>query len=170
MKQPPKFRRRHGNQLLRRLWLLTKVDRIFYPIVLYAAYIPLGPWAIGELIDGHIGTVFAWGIIIKGTYIPESFTYMYGSVQLMFVQIPLVIVLAHTLDLRLFGTNVGGVKKIVKNLPFICLLSIQFLLAYFFWLEYGSMAVCFGPLRTWSILLSILLWYNTLSLPADYGR
>lgn len=149
---------------------MSKIDRVFYPIVLYAAYIPFGPWAIGELIDGYIGAIFAWGILIKGAFIPEPFTYMYGSVQLMFVHIPLILVLAHCLDNRLNSANTRGFKRLMKNLPFICLLSIQLLLAYFFWLEYGTLAFCFGPLRTWSVPLSLLLWYKTMTLPTDYCR
>lgn len=170
-KRPPLYRRRFGRHVLRRVWLLSKIDRVFYPIVLYAAYIPIGPWAVGELVDGHIGTVFAWGILIKGTFLPEPFTYiMYGSVQLMFVQIPLIFVLAYCLENRLFGNNVRGIKRVMKNLPFITLLSIQLLLAYFFFLEYGTLSFLLGPLRTWSVALSILLWYKTLTLPPDYCR
>lgn len=169
-KYPPRYRRKFGRHVLIRIWLLSKIDRIFYPIVLYAVYLPFGPWAIGELIDGHIGAIFAWGILIKGAFLPEPFTYMYGSVQLMFVQIPLIFVLAHCLDYRLFGQNVKGIRRLIKNLPFVFLLSIQLLLAYFFWLEYGTMSFIFGPLRTWSIALSILLWYKTLNLPLEYCR
>ncbi|KAJ8721394.1 hypothetical protein PYW07_002169 [Mythimna separata] len=167
-KWPPRYRRRYGRLMLRRLWLLSKIDQIFYPIVLYAAYLPIGPWAIGELIDGYVGAIFAWGILIKGSFLPESFTYMYGSVQLLFVQIPLVLILAQCLDYRLYGQNIRGIRRLIRNLPFVFLLSIQLLLAYFFWLEYGTMCLIFGPLRTWSIALSILLWYKTLNLPPEY--
>ena len=170
LRQPPRYRRTFGRQVIRRIWLLSKIDRVFYPLVLYAAYLPIGPWSIGELIDGHVGAIFAWGILIKGSFLPEPFTYMYGSVQLMFVQIPLIFVLANSLDMRLYGQHTRGVKRLLKNLPFIFLLSIQLLLAYFFWLEYGTMSLIFGPLRTWSIALSIVLWYKTLNLPPEYCR
>ncbi|CAK1540627.1 unnamed protein product [Leptosia nina] len=169
-KSPPKYRRKCGRQILRRVWLLSKIDRIFYPIVLYALYLPFGPWAIGELIDGYIGTIFAWGIVIKGTFLPEPFTYMYGSVQMMFVQIPLIFVLAHCLETRLLNQNVSVLRRLIKNIPFIFLLTIQLLLAYFFWLEYGTLSFLTSPLRTWSVGLSTVLWYKTLTLPPDYCR
>lgn len=169
-KRPPKYRRRFGRCALKRMWLLSKIDRVFYPIVLYAVYLPFGPWAIGQLIDGYTGAVFAWGIIIKGTLLPEPFTYMYGSVQLVFVQIPLVLVLAHSLENRLFSPGLRGVRRLINNLPFVFLLSIQMLLAYFFWLEYGTMSFMFGPLRTWSVALSIILWYKIMTLPPEYCR
>ncbi|CAH0714521.1 unnamed protein product, partial [Brenthis ino] len=161
--------RKYG-QLILRFWLLAKVDRIFYPLVLYAIYIPFGPWAIGELIDGHIGAIFAWGILIKGVFLPEPFTYMYGSVQLMFVQIPLMFILANCLEMRLAHCNLKGFRGLLRNLPFIILLSIQSLLAYFFWLEYGTLSFLLSPLRTWSIGLSVTLWYKILTLPHEYGR
>ncbi|XP_041986465.1 transmembrane protein 62-like [Aricia agestis] len=169
-KRPPKSRRRPWGNILRRVWLLSKIDRVFYPIVLYTVYLPFGPWATGELLDGYIGTIFAWGILIKGVLLPEPFTYMYGSVQLMFVQIPLIFVLSYCLQIRLFGQHYRGFRRLLKNLPFILVLTIQLLLAYFFWLEYGTMSFIFGPLRTWSIALNILLWYKTLTLPPDYCR
>ncbi|XP_063619331.1 transmembrane protein 62-like [Cydia splendana] len=169
-RQPPTCRRRLTRYVLRSLWLLSKIDKIYYPIVLYAVYVPLGPWAVGELIDGHVGVVFAWGILIKGTFLPEPFTYMYGGVQLLFIQIPLIFVLSHTLQKRLYSSYSRGLKRLIENLPFIMLLSVQLLLAYFFWLEYGSLAFIFGPLRTWSVLLSVALWYKILTLSPDYCR
>ncbi|XP_053613017.1 transmembrane protein 62-like [Plodia interpunctella] len=169
-KRAPKYNRTCGSHVLRRLWLLSKIDKIYYPLILYTIYLPFGPWAIGELIDDHIGIVFAWGIVIRGTFIPEAFTYMYGSVQIMFVQIPLLFVLAHSLKTKLFCQNIKGVRRLFSNLPFIFLLSIQLLLAYFFWLEYGTMAFIFGPLRTWSVPLNIMLWYNTWNLPLEHCR
>ncbi|XP_034827152.1 transmembrane protein 62-like [Maniola hyperantus] len=169
-KRPPKYRRKCGRQILRRVWLLSKINRIFYPIILYAIYLPFGPWAIGELIEGYIGTIFAWGILIKGSYLPEPLTYMYGSVQLMFVHIPLILVLAQCLGTRLNGQNLRYYQHLIKNLPFIFLLSIQSILAYYFWLEYGTVAFLFGPLRTWSVALSILLWYKTVTLPPELCR
>lgn len=166
--RPPRCRNRLCRQILRQTWMLSKVNKAFYPLVLYAIYLPVGPWIIGQLIDGYIGAVFAWGIMIKGTFIPEPFTYMYGSVQLMFVQIPLILVLAYCLDKRLYSSSLRGFKKFLVNIPFIFIWSLQMLLAYFFWLEYGNLAFLCGPLRSWSLLLSILLWYKISTLPPDY--
>lgn len=157
-------------RLHRKLWLMANIDSLFYPLVLYAMYLPLGPWSVGELIDGHIGVVFAWGIIVNGVFLPGSFTYAFGSMQLGLVQLPLTLILAHTIENRIHGGRSAGIRKYIKHLPFILLLTIQMLLAYFFWLSYGTMAFLFGPLRTWSVLLSLVLWYKAVTLPYDYGR
>jgi len=48
-----------------------------------------GPWSVGEVIEGYTGVIFAWGIIVNGTYLPGSFTYAYGFLQVgsMFIHI-----------------------------------------------------------------------------------
>lgn len=40
-----------------------------------------GPWSVGEIIEGYTGIIFAWGTIINGSYLPGSFTYAYGFLQ-----------------------------------------------------------------------------------------
>ncbi|KAL4716335.1 hypothetical protein ACJJTC_006697 [Scirpophaga incertulas] len=56
-KEPPRYKRKVGDRILRSIWLLSKIDKIFYSIVLYALYLPFGPWAVGELLEGHIGAI-----------------------------------------------------------------------------------------------------------------
>lgn len=56
---------------------------MFYPLTLYAVYITVGPWSIGAVIEGHVGAIFAWGIIVNGAYLPGSFTYAYGFLQVV---------------------------------------------------------------------------------------
>lgn len=40
-----------------------------------------GPWFIGELIDGHSGACFAFGVFIDGHFLEGSLTYVVGVVQ-----------------------------------------------------------------------------------------
>ena len=41
----------------------------------------LGPWFIGEVLEGHVGVVFAWGTFVYNSYLPGSLTYGYAFVQ-----------------------------------------------------------------------------------------
>lgn len=66
---------------IRKLWILSTIDRIFWPLVLYAFYLLVGPWSIGYLVEDHLGIIFAWGIFVNGTFLPGSFTYAYGFLQ-----------------------------------------------------------------------------------------
>lgn len=60
--------------------------------------------------------------------------------------------------------------QIGLHLPFIVILSIQLLMAYFFWLAYGTLAFLLGPLRTWSVVIALVLWHQALVLPEQCTR
>lgn len=60
--------------------------------------------------------------------------------------------------------------QIGLHLPFIIILSIQLLMAYFFWLAYGTLAFLLGPLRTWSVIIALVLWHQALILPEKCTR
>lgn len=70
---------------LRKFWIMATVDRIFWPIIIYPLYLMLGPWSMGYLVEDHLGVIFAWGIFVNGSFLPGSFTYVYGFVQVSIV-------------------------------------------------------------------------------------
>ncbi|PSN33115.1 hypothetical protein C0J52_15540 [Blattella germanica] len=145
---------------IRKLWILSTVDRLFYPLVLYALYLA---------IEGHTGVIFAWGTVINGAYLPGSFTYAYGFLQMCTFQLPFTLVLAQCVDHRyrshLLGKPHSLLDRLCHHLPFVVILTLQMAFAYFFWLAYGTMAFLLGPLRTWSVLLGIILWHQVTILP-----
>lgn len=191
----PRYRGSCLKLWLRKLWILSSVDFIFWPIIIYPVYLTFGPWTIGYLVEDHLGVIFAWGIFVNNTFLPGSFTYAYGFVQvikknyffgcnsniLFFFQLftfhmPLIFILAH-------GVDVVYKHKIIKSgkpktllthiglqLPFSLIIAIQLLMAYFFWLAYGVLAFLLGFLRTWSIILAVVLWHYTLHLPEKCVR
>ncbi|KAK9885653.1 hypothetical protein WA026_012417 [Henosepilachna vigintioctopunctata] len=156
---------------IRKLCLLSTIDRIFWPLVLYPLYLCVGPWSIGYIIEEHIGVIFAWGIYIRGSFLPGSFTYVYGFIQLVTFQVPLILILAHGVDQRYqYSILKPGRKRSMLNmvcaqLPFLILIFVQLEMAYFFWLAYGTLAFVLGPLRTWSIFVALALWHQTLTFP-----
>lgn len=77
----PNFRKGCASFCCKKLWILSTVDRLFWPLVLYPLYLSFGPWSIGHIIEDHIGVIFAWGILINNTFLPGSFTYVYGFFQ-----------------------------------------------------------------------------------------
>lgn len=40
-----------------------------------------GPWFIGEVIDGHSGACFAFGVFVDGYFLEGSLTYVVGIFQ-----------------------------------------------------------------------------------------
>lgn len=39
-----------------------------------------GPWFVGEMVEGHLGACFVWGIIVYGRFLPGGLSYFYGMV------------------------------------------------------------------------------------------
>lgn len=77
LKRPEMKGSRCFRGFIRKLWILSATNRIFFPLVGYCVYMASGPWAFGEVIDGHWGVVFLWGILVRGSFQPGTLTYMY---------------------------------------------------------------------------------------------
>ncbi|XP_076179438.1 transmembrane protein 62 isoform X1 [Ptiloglossa arizonensis] len=172
----PRFRIKFFHLWLRKLWILSTVDRLFFPLVLYALYLIIGPWAIGEVIDNHMGIIFAWGTFVGNSYLPGAFTYAYGFFQLFSFHLPLMLILAHRVDKRLHNINKPDNMSLSKvclfwqHLPIALLIIMQANMAYFFWLAYGTLATVLCPLRTWSIFLAMILWHQINAMPESCLR
>lgn len=62
------------------------------------------------------------------------------------------------------GKTLPLARIICLHLPFFILFTMQVFMAYFFWLAYGTLAFILGPLRTWSLVLAAVLYYQALHL------
>lgn len=80
--------------------MLSTIDRLFFPLALYPIYLTIGPWAFGYIVEDNLGIIFAWGIFIRGAYLPGSFTYAYGFLQMLIFQFPLVLIIAKCVKYR----------------------------------------------------------------------
>lgn len=167
----PRIRRYCCRGLIRKMWILSTVDRLVFPLIGYCLFVTCGPWSFGEVIDGHIGIVFVWGIFVIGTFLPGTLTYFYGFFQLMFCQFPLILIYASNAQKRLHRGPASAEKKLSflaatwQNLPFLLIMLVELVLALIFWNAYGTLAFIITPLRTWSIVLNLILWYQSKNLP-----
>ncbi|KAK3863323.1 hypothetical protein Pcinc_030893 [Petrolisthes cinctipes] len=170
----PKMRMWLGDLWMRKMWVLASVDRLFWPLVISAAYMPIGPWFIGEVLEGHVGVVFAWGTFVNSSYLPGSLTYGYGFFQMLTFHWPLMLAIAHCADFRFHSLFVDREysfpRYLCRHLCPLILVTVQMITAYFFWLAYGTMALVLGPLRTWSAFLGLFLWYQATTLPRSAFR
>lgn len=89
-------------RLLRKLWIFAVINELFVPVTLYGAYLLVGPWFAGNLIDdGHVGVVFAWiTVFLDGTTLPGTFSYFYGFMNVLLFNSWLILLLGHTADMR----------------------------------------------------------------------
>lgn len=165
----PRIKSYYCRDTIQKLWILSSLDRIFMPIIIYCVYIAIGPWSFGDVIDNFWSVVFVWGIFVNNSYIPGTLTYLYGFFQLMFCTFPLIFVYANSIRNRYL--TIHGEKrktniiKYFKYLPFIVIIGIEIVLAIIFWWAYGTVAFVVGPFRTWSVILHITLFYLAENVP-----
>lgn len=126
----------------------------------------LGPWSFHEILDGHVGYIFLWGIFVKGEFVPGTLNYWYGIHQLAWFQFPLMIILAGVVKRRYNRFLIGDksdesfIKVIRSNLPFLALVSAEILLAIFYLIQNGFILFLIAPLRVWTVIYSIILFYQ----------
>lgn len=159
--------------IVRRIWILSTVNRIAVPIVIYCLYLLVGPWSVVEVVDGHIGYVFFHGIHLNsGGYIPNALSCLYGFFQLMMCQLPMIFIFA-TLINRRYCKYMGIERKSkssplmqrLKHAPFIVITVVEILLAIVFTTDYGLVALLLSPFRTWSVVMNSVLWWLAKNIP-----
>ncbi|XP_054651431.1 transmembrane protein 62 isoform X2 [Dunckerocampus dactyliophorus] len=155
------------------LRLVSKVDSFFYSLLLFNLCTALGPWFIGELIDGHSGACFAFGMFIDGHFLEGSLTFVVGVVQLLFFNMPLTFYLCWTLHHRYCGNTFRSMllrpgwrwRNAAVHLLMLLLLTWQAHSCYFLLETYGPVAFFLSPVRTWALGLGLLLIYRAWTCP-----
>lgn len=165
---------------IQQFWILSTINRLFWPIIGYCVYLAIGPWAICEIVDNkHYGVVFVWGIYVDGTILPGALTYLYGFFQLMLCQLPLMWIYSTYAKQRYYEVigiprkkhrgSLCSLRKL-SHAPFFVILFIEIALAIIFGLSYGTVAFLFGPFRTWSVILNAILWHVARNAPDSCFR
>ncbi|KAJ8340944.1 hypothetical protein SKAU_G00332350 [Synaphobranchus kaupii] len=92
-------------QVYMSLHLLSKTDTFYYSLLMFNLCTALGPWFVGEVIDGHSGACFAFGVFVDGHFLEGSLTFVVGVVQVVFFNMPLTCYLCWSLHLRCRGNS-----------------------------------------------------------------
>ncbi|XP_069117424.1 transmembrane protein 62-like isoform X1 [Argopecten irradians] len=152
------------NSWLLRLWLVSRISSLFYPLVSYTLYIGIGPWFVAEILEGHLGVVFIWGLYVKGAFIPGSLAYLYGIFQIVVFNVPILLFLGYMIQFlreERQGQRTGSDKLCRIYVPLSALLVLSCYIAMVeFPIAYGSTAMIMGPVRTGSIILMIVLFFQ----------
>ncbi|KAH8030173.1 hypothetical protein HPB51_006605 [Rhipicephalus microplus] len=151
--------------LTRCLHLLVSVDVLFWPLVALPLYLAIGPWFVGEMVEGHLGACFVWGIVVYGTFLPGGLSYFYGMVFIAMCYVPLVCCLGCTLWRRRQALRAGTANPAVSALPLAAVLALQCLWAALFVLAYGYLALIFGFLLVGAPVVSVVSWQRARTLP-----
>uniref|UniRef100_A0A3P8SRH0 Transmembrane protein 62 n=1 Tax=Amphiprion percula TaxID=161767 RepID=A0A3P8SRH0_AMPPE len=162
------------SQVCMSLHLVSKMDSFYYSLLLFNLCTAL-PWFIGELIDGHSGACFAFGVFIDGHFLEGSLTYVVG---LLFFNMPLTSYLCWSLHHRCRGNTFRSQflrpgcrwRTLAVHLFMLLLLTWQAHSCYFLLETYGPMAFFLSPVRTWALGLSLLLVHRAWTGPAPFVR
>ncbi|MBN3296123.1 TMM62 protein, partial [Amia calva] len=171
---PPTLRGSSGlfAQVCLALHLISKTNIFFYSIVLFNLCTACGPWFIGEVIDGHSGACFAFGVFVDGHFLEGSLTFVVGTMQVVFFNMPLTCYLCWSLNLRCRGNcfrshfrRAGRLQTLAVNLLMLLLLVWQAYSCYFLLETYGLLAFFLSPVRTWALGLGLLLIHRAWTCP-----
>ncbi|XP_062824187.1 transmembrane protein 62 isoform X1 [Anolis carolinensis] len=159
------------------LHVLSKIDLFYYSFLLLTLYTVLGPWFIGEIIDGHIGACFSFGVFVDGHFFEGSITFLIALAQMLFFNLPLMAYTCWCLFLRCQGHCFSSHLRQVRQcwvVPIHFCMSLLFLWqvysCYFLLMTYGTMSFFFSPLRTWAVTLTLFLFYRTWRLQSSMLR
>ncbi|PIO22626.1 hypothetical protein AB205_0219250, partial [Aquarana catesbeiana] len=146
IRKKPKLRGPPGNFALVSfsLHVLSKNSVFFDAIVLLTLCTAIGPWFIGEIIDGHMGACFAFGMA--------------------FFNIPLTAYLCWCLLCRCKGhgffSHLRHTRKIVCvpiHFFMFLLLVWQIYSCFFLLLTYGTLATFLSPMKLWLVVATLVL-------------
>ncbi|XP_027725973.1 transmembrane protein 62 isoform X2 [Vombatus ursinus] len=151
--------------------VLSKTNTFYYVVLFLNFYTALGPWFVGEIIDGKMGCCFSFGVFVDGHFFQGSMTFIIGIIQMLLFNIPLLVYLCWTLLLRcqgyVFTSHLKG--RYHKTLPVHILMLLFYFCqigsCYLLGKAYGAVAVLFSPTYTWlAVFIPILVhWAWTLS-------
>ncbi|XP_072041604.1 transmembrane protein 62-like [Amphiura filiformis] len=161
--------RHHG--LPRSLVVLVHNNMYLYSILGIAIYPLIGPWCIGEIIQGHYGASTLLGLYVNGTFIPETFSYAVVFVDILLFQLPMTIYFALHLDCYQPTVSNGSItmksNRRAKRPLCLCssVTSFACLVSMFIWKIYlcYSAYACYGTLALftskdlWTMVFVLLL-------------
>ncbi|XP_055937862.1 transmembrane protein 62-like [Argiope bruennichi] len=151
--------------------LLANVDILFWPVVIGALYVAVGPWFVGYIIDDHIGVCFVWGIFLGGTFLPGGLQYFAGTLYLVTFYIPFILCLSNCLYLQYKSIRDGRPKPcslyfyVCRHFLMLFFILWQSLWAVVYFFSYGTLAFFLGFTHTWSVVMALILWRIVIILP-----
>uniref|UniRef100_A0A8C9WLG8 Transmembrane protein 62 n=1 Tax=Scleropages formosus TaxID=113540 RepID=A0A8C9WLG8_SCLFO len=155
------------------IWDIPGFCMCYFCVYWMRCFISAGPWFVGELIDGHSGACFAFGVFVNGHFLEGSLTYVFGVMQLIFFNMPLTCYLCWSLHLRCRGNSfrshfrrAGRGRTLSIHLAMLALLLWQAYSCYFLLETYGPLAFFLSPVRSWALGLGLLLVYRAWRGPA----
>ncbi|NXN99859.1 TMM62 protein, partial [Rhinopomastus cyanomelas] len=177
--QKPALKKKPGLLILTSysLHVFSKTNTFYYSVLVLNLYTALGPWFVGELVDGQLGACFSFGLFVGGSFFQGSLTFVVGILQMLFFNLPLMAYLCWCLLLRCqgctFRSHLCHVRCLVAVPVYLTmglLLAWQTYSCFFLQQTYGTLAFFLSPMRTWLVALTPALIYKTWTLKSSKLR
>ncbi|XP_048734623.1 transmembrane protein 62-like isoform X2 [Ostrea edulis] len=154
------FLRKFINRWIHRLWMVSTTPKLYLILVGFTIYIAIGPWFLAEVIDGHTGLLFVWGLYVKGAFLPGNLAYVYGIFQMVTFNIPLLFhmgcVLGYPQSYSEPSRSRFSHRLRHLYIPMAALILFQsYMTLQEFPQAYGHKAMILGPVRTGSIFVGL---------------
>ena len=152
-----------GTSLTRGLRLVARHKFLFNVYMFTTVFVTFGPWHVGEILSGHIGYVFAWATVVRGTFLPSFYPFVFSLVHLTFFQFPLLWSLVFKLQWRLGGSEDSRLSLAITNIPVTLVLSCQAILLivlYFYPSKLGifkEICLILAPVEISTIVIGFIL-------------
>jgi predicted MPP superfamily phosphohydrolase len=157
------LKRHYTGTFLFKLHLLCNIPQLFWPLMIIPIWVAVGPHFIGYLVDEVLGVCFVWGVITDGTFIHTGITFNVGSLFLLFVHVPEVILLTYQVSnshRSLVQTDRPASILSLKMILHIAVTAIQLWMGSLLYSAYGAVAFLTSFLYFWCIFIYALCWYQ----------
>ncbi|KAM8920792.1 transmembrane protein 62 [Pelodytes ibericus] len=145
--------------------VMAKTNVFFFAVLVLTLYTALGPWFVGEVIDGYMGACFAFGVVVRGHFFQGSLTYLTGLLQMAFYNIPMTAYMCWCLLMRCrghgFSSHLRYSRKMV-SVPFhflmFLLMAWQVYSCVFLLQTYGTLSLFLSPMKAWLVVATLIIF------------
>ena len=147
----------------RRLALLMRHKTVYHIYLFTTILVTFCPWHVGEVLSGHVGFVFPWATIVRGTVLPSFYNYVFSLFHLWFFHQPLLWALTFKMSWRVDETRDSKITLALTNIPVTIVLSLQAILLivlYYFPSNLGifrEIAIMLAPMEIVTIVIGFIL-------------
>jgi len=149
---------------------VASVKPLFYFFTLFPAYLAVGPWVYGSLVEDSHGAAFAWGTFVNSQYLNTEVGYFKYALHTLIIHPMVLFICGHILDTKCFPETSTRKRDVCRTwlmhlvaLLFCCAVIFAFFFeSIIFWLQFGVLGIFFGILNTWTLIFYGLVIYWSL--------
>lgn len=160
---PHKLEDLTGSVCADQLKMFARHNFLFNLYTFTCLYISFGPWHVGEILSGHLGFIFPWGTIVRGSILPSFYPYVFSFVHLTFFHLPLLWALVFKLQWRVTEVKNNKMSMALTNIPITLVMSMQAIMLvvlYFYPSKLGifrEIALLLAPVEIVTILVGFMM-------------